>query len=208
MQDTGTGIPQEIIDRIFEPFFTTKGVGKGTGLGLSTVLNIVKGHAGALDVTSVVGKGTTFTMLFPPTDAAEVTQTADVQQPVGAGVGRQVLVIDDEPFIRELLQSVLAEDGYRVLIAEDGARGLELFRQHAADISIVMIDMMMPVLDGYKAIPAMRQIRPDTKFVAISGLLQTADLAQTAPGLQIEVLRKPFTGQKVLETLGRIQAMN
>ena len=204
VQDTGMGIPQEIIDRIFEPFFTTKGVGKGTGLGLSTVLSIVKNHGGLLDVSSVVGKGTTFTMLFPPTESVELTAVAD-QSPAAGGNGQLVLVVDDEPLIRELLASVLTGNGYRVIAAEDGARGVELFKQHAAEINIVMIDMMMPVLDGYKAIPLMHKIRPATKFIAISGLMQTADLTQTAPTAQIEVLSKPFTVQKVLETVARLQ---
>ena len=205
VRDTGTGMPQQIIDRIFEPFFTTKGVGKGTGLGLSTVLSIVKNHSGFLDVTSIVGKGTTFTILFPPAESDVLAPAADVRHPSPTGAGQLVLVVDDEPLIRELLQGVLTEHGYRVLLAEDGARGVALFKEHMADIHIVMIDMMMPVLDGYKAIPAMHRLRPDVKFIAISGLIQTAELAETAPGVEIEVLKKPFTGQKVIETLARVQ---
>jgi two-component system cell cycle sensor histidine kinase/response regulator CckA len=143
-------------------------------------------------------------MLFPPTESAEIATAAD-QGPAAGGAGQLVLVVDDEPLIRDLLNSVLTESGYRVLTAEDGASGLDLFKQQAAEISIVMIDMMMPVLYGYKAIPLMHQIRPDTQFIAISGLMQPADLAQTAPTARVEVLRKPFTGQKALETLARIQ---
>ena len=202
--DTGTGIPQNIIDRIFEPFFTTKGIGKGTGLGLSTVLSIVKSHGGLLDVASVLGKGTTFTILFPPADTvATAVECADEQLDL-SGKGRLVLVVDDEPIIREVLESVLTEAGYRVLTAEDGSRGLDVFKQHARDISVVMTDMMMPVMDGTKAIPAMVQIRPDTRFIAITGLTLPPELAQQPYSAQIEVLGKPFTTEKVLETLARV----
>lgn len=204
VQDTGSGIPQEIIDRIFEPFFTTKEVGKGTGLGLSTVLSIVKQHAAFLDVSSVVGRGTTFTILFPLNEAAAVVQNKEIQAPVAAGSGRLVLVVDDEANIRDLLHSVLTAQGYRVMVAEDGARAVELFQKHSAEISLVMIDMMMPVLDGYKAIAAMHQLRRDTNFVAMSGMMQAEKYEQIATLTKIEVMNKPFSGQKVLETLTRI----
>ena len=203
VKDTGTGIPQEIMDRIFDPFFTTKEVGKGTGLGLSTVLSIVKSHGGLMDVASVMGEGTTFTILFPPA-AAGVTTAAAAARPNVPGTGQLVLLVDDEPLIREMLGSVLTHNGYRVLQAEDGARGVALFKQHAAEISVVMTDMMMPVLDGKKTIQAMRQIRHDARFILISGLAQTNDLDQSPNGAKIEVLRKPFTSETVLETLARV----
>ena len=204
VQDNGSGIPQEIIDRIFEPFFTTKEVGKGTGLGLSTVLSIVKNHNAFLDVSSVVGKGTTFTMLFPLNESAATIQAAEMAPPIAAGAGKLVLVIDDEPLIRDLVESLLTGNGYRVLTAADGERGLALFRQHAAEISLVMVDLMMPVMDGYKAIPAMRELRPDIQFVAMSGMIQAEKFEKISAGAKIEILNKPFTGQKVLETLTRI----
>jgi PAS domain S-box-containing protein len=204
VQDTGMGIPQAIIDRIFEPFFTTKEVGKGTGLGLSTVLSIVKNHGAFMDVSSVVGQGTTFTILFPLNESATVAPAAEIQAPVAAGAGRLVLVVDDEALIRDLLRSVLTGQGYRVIVAEDGARAVELFQNHAAEISLVMIDLMMPVLDGYRAIAAMHQLRRDTKFMAMSGMIQAEKFEALAAITKVEILNKPFSGQKVLETLTRI----
>ena len=204
VQDTGTGIPQEIIDRIFEPFFTTKEIGKGTGLGLSTVLSIVKSHGAFMDVASVVGKGTTFTILFPQAASDAAAQSSEAKKLNTAGDGRLVLVVDDEPIIREMLESLLKENGYQVLTAEDGLRGVAAFKARASDISVVMIDMMMPVMDGTKAIPAMVQIHPDTRFVAITGLALPAELAKQPYASQIEVLGKPFTSEKVLETLARV----
>jgi CheY-like chemotaxis protein len=100
-----------------------------------------------------------------------------------------------------MLGTVLTENDYRVLQAEDGARALELFIHHSSEVSAVIIDMVMPVLDGQKAMRAMLQIRPDTKFLAITGLMQPGDLAQEAHASQIRVLRKPFTSPKVLEAL-------
>ncbi len=201
--DTGLGIPQEIIDRIFEPFFTTKGVGKGTGLGLSTTLSIVKSHGALIDVTSVVGKGTTFTILFPPAVLAAAAQPVEAPRPTASGDGRLVLVVDDEPLIREMIGSVLTNQGYRVLHAEDGACGVALFKQHAPEVSAVIMDMMMPVMDGHEAMHAMLQIRPDARFIFISGLMQAADRPPHLRSAHVEVLSKPFTSDKVLETLAR-----
>jgi PAS domain S-box-containing protein len=204
VQDSGSGIPQEIIDRIFEPFFTTKEVGQGTGLGLSTVLSIVKQHAAFLDVSSVVGKGTTFSILFPLNESVAPVKIAEAQGAIAAGTGRLVLVIDDEPLIRDLLCSLLTGHGYRVLTAADGASGLTAFKQHAAEISLVMIDLMMPVLDGYQAIPVMHRLRPGIKFVAMSGMMQAEKFEPLAAVTKVEILHKPFTGQTVLETLTRV----
>ena len=203
VKDTGTGIPQEIIDRIFEPFFTTKEVGKGTGLGLSTTLSIIKSHEALLDVASVVGKGTTFTMLFPPSEVAASAAPVVIAPTAVRGNGQLVLVIDDEPLIREMLDTVLTAKGYRVLQAEDGSRGVALFKQHASEVGVVIIDMMMPVLDGTKAMQAMREIRDDARFIFISGVMQPGDRVPSLRSAQIEMLRKPFTGDKVLETVAR-----
>jgi signal transduction histidine kinase/ActR/RegA family two-component response regulator len=202
--DTGTGMPPEVIDRIFEPFYTTKGVGKGTGLGLSTVMSIVKSHGALIDVTSVVGKGTTFTVLFPPAESVAASKPAEARPANTAGDGHLVLVVDDEPLILTLTKTVLTQHGYRVLEAEDGLRGLTLFQQHAADIDVVLIDMMMPVMGGQDAIKAMRRVRPDVPFIAISGLMQAREICDDNGGDRPVLLQKPFTSDKILETLQKV----
>ena len=201
--DTGTGMPPEVIERIFEPFYTTKPVGKGTGLGLSTVLSIIKSHGALIDVASTVGKGTVFTVLFPPAEPAVTPPAVEPPRPRPVGAGRLVLVVDDEPLIRTLAETILTQNGYRVLEAEDGQRGLALFQQHAADICVVVIDMMMPVLGGKKAIKAMRRIRSDVPFIVISGLMQASEIAEEN-GFRPVLLQKPFASDKFLETLQKV----
>jgi nitrogen-specific signal transduction histidine kinase/CheY-like chemotaxis protein len=199
--DTGTGIPPEILDRIFEPFFTTKEIGKGTGLGLATTIGIVKGHGAFLEVTSQVGKGTTFAILFPPADPTAVAQAEKLRPGDLNGCGELILVVEDEELIRTVIETALIEHKYRVLLAENGERGVALFKKHAAEISVVVIDRMMPVMDGTKAMAAMKQIRPDASFILATGLVQAADHDQNSGPGKMELLRKPFTTEKLLEVI-------
>jgi two-component system cell cycle sensor histidine kinase/response regulator CckA len=194
--DTGTGIPPEIMDRIWEPFFTTKEIGKGTGLGLATTMGIIKSHHAFLEVTSQVGKGTTFTILFPPAEPGSVQNAEQVRPRDLMGQEDLILVVDDEELIRAVIEVGLTENNYRVLLAENGERAVSLFKQHAHEIGLVVIDRMMPVMDGAKAIEKMREIRADAKFILMSGLVQEDDynLGLTKD----ELLRKPFTTDKLL----------
>lgn len=196
--DSGTGIPPEVMERIYEPFFTTKDLGKGTGLGLSTVLSIIKSHGGVIDVASTVGKGTTFTVLLPSAEEIATQPAAAEPAPLQQGSGT-VLVVDDEPLIGAMAETILSIHGYRVLVAENGEVAVELFKQHRP--SIVLLDMMMPVMDGTQAMAAMRKIGPETKFILMSGLIQQNQLnvdVATAPHV---LLSKPFIGQKLLQAI-------
>jgi PAS domain S-box-containing protein len=203
--DTGTGMPPEVIERIYEPFFTTKELGKGTGLGLSTVLGIIKSHGGVIEVASTVGKGTTFTILFPSAEAPMAQETAAEAAQIEQGSGT-ILVIDDEPLIGAMAETILTMHGYRVLFAENGAEGIRLFQQHANQIEGVLCDMMMPILDGARAIAAMRKIRSDVPMIVMSGLAQGAQLPADANGSAPLLLGKPFTAERLLETIQRAVA--
>jgi two-component system cell cycle sensor histidine kinase/response regulator CckA len=197
--DTGTGIPLEIMDRIFEPFFTTKEVGKGTGLGLATTIGIVKSHQAFLEVTSQVGKGTTFTILFPPAEPSALKNAQEVRPADLKGRGDLILVVDDEELVRKMIEIGLTQHNYRVLLAENGQQAVTLFKRHGQEIRTVVIDRMMPVMDGIKAIAAIRAIKPETKFILISGLACEDDHKL---GLnKNEILRKPFSTDKLLETI-------
>lgn len=199
VSDTGMGIPMEILDRIFEPFFTTKELGKGTGLGLSTVMGIVKSHKGFVNVSSKLGHGTEFDVYLP---ALEETQTPTLEDPeMPRGHGELILVVDDEPAIRQITQTTLEAYSYQVLTASDGIEALALYAQHKDEISVVLMDMMMPTMDGPTTIRTMRKIQPQVKIVAVSGLVFNEKLAQVRRfGIQT-FLYKPYTTKELLKMI-------
>ncbi len=206
VSDTGSRLPPQIIDRIFEPCFSTKEGGKGTGLGLATVLSIVKSHRGFLDLKSEVGKGTTFTIHLPAVEVTAAAEDHSASEPVVDAHGELVLVVDDEPAIREMLESTLVSHGYRVITATQGAEAIALCSQNIDDLNLVILDMMMPVMDGPTAIPILKQLKPSLRFIGISGLLQSDKLKKQIALKEITFLTKPFTTEKLLETLQAVSA--
>ena len=171
VEDTGQGIPLALQDRIFEPFFTTKEVGQGTGLGLSTAIAIVQSHKGALDVRSRPGQGSTFTVLLPaalsPSPTGQPTLPRAASKP--RGNGELVLVVDDEPTLRRVLQRTLGRAGYRVLLAQDGVEALEIYQQHRQEIAVVLTDLAMPRMDGLSLVQALRSLDSNLKIIGTSG---------------------------------------
>lgn len=198
--DTGIGIPPELLNRIFDPFFTTKAVGKGTGLGLSTVMGIVKNHGGFVKVYSELGKGTKFQVFFPAIEG-EVSLTT-VEQAVPRGKGELILIVDDEASIREITQTSLENYNYRTILASDGLEALDLYRENQQEISVVLMDMMMPNLDGVSAMRALQEINPGVKIIATSGLLANRKLALDANVKTF--LLKPYKIAQLLEMLTEI----
>src|SRR5579883_1571761 len=201
VSDTGTGIPAEIMDKIFEPFFTTKEIGKGTGLGLSTVTGIIKSHGGFLDLQTEVGKGTTFNVYLP---AAEMPSSAPSQSNLSPelwGKGELVMIVDDEPAILDLAKGILTHYGYNVLTAVHGADALALYSQNQGKISAVLMDMMMPVMDGPSAIRHLKSQEPGLKIIAVSGLMQNDSIQKRLGDLKIPFLPKPFTTENLLVQL-------
>ncbi len=204
VSDTGTGIAPDHLNRIFDPFFTTKEIGKGTGLGLSTVQGIVKGHGGFLNVYSEVGKGTVFTVYLPALAAAQLAMQETPALQLPGGNGELILVVDDELAIREITRGTLESFNYQILTASDGAEAVALFAQHRASISVVLTDMMMPVMDGPAMIQALRRIDPAIKVIASSGFSDTGKAAEaTALGVSA-FLHKPYTAEKLLKTLAEL----
>jgi two-component system, cell cycle sensor histidine kinase and response regulator CckA len=200
VSDTGTGIPPEIIDKIFEPFFTTKEIGKGTGLGLSTVMSIIKSHGGFLDLKSEVGKGTTFNVYLPAAEAAAPAAAEPLPIEALRSQGETVMVVDDEPAVLELTKAILVHYGYEVLTAAHGAEALALYPKHAERIKVVIMDMMMPLMDGATAIRALRQQSGELQFIAISGLMDGEKIRQLL-GEDIVFIPKPFSTEKLLKTV-------
>ncbi|MBD2014651.1 response regulator [Microcoleus sp. FACHB-53] len=202
ISDTGTGIPPEILDRIFEPFFTTKEVGKGTGLGLSTVIGIVKSHGGFVNVLSKLGQGTKFEVYLPALQETPIPTSEDSEMP--RGHGELILVVDDEAAIRQITQTSLETYSYKVLTASDGIEALAVYAQHKEDINVVLIDMMMPVMDGPTTIRTLRRMNPQGKIVAVTGLVSDDKLAQ-ARHLGVQTfLYKPYTTKELLKTLDAV----
>ncbi|MDQ6623991.1 MAG: PAS domain S-box protein [Verrucomicrobiota bacterium] len=201
--DDGVGIPHQVIDKIFDPFFTTKDVGKGTGLGLSTVLGIVKSYGGFMNVCSEPGQ-TSFKVFLPARGGATLATTASEQRSLPGGRGETILVVDDEPSVREAAQSLLSRHGYKVLVAEDGIAGLALFARHAGEIDVVLTDMVMPFMDGVTLIRTVRRIQPHSRIIISTG----RDEACRSPEIEAlavdACLLKPYTREKFLMTLDEV----
>ena len=168
VSDTGSGMPPEVKAKIFEPFFTTKPEGKGTGLGLSTSTRIVKAHEGFFSVQSQVGDGTTFEVYLPRlSEVASEAATNAVEAPRGRG--QLILIADDEEGVRELLRRSLEDHGYRVRAAANGAEAVSQFREHSAEVMLLITDQSMPVMDGARAIATIRETRADLPVIVLSG---------------------------------------
>ena len=205
--DSGEGIPPEVIDKIFEPFFTTKTTGKGTGLGLSTVIGIVKSHCGFIKVRSHKGSGTTFEVYIPASPGAAAVPV-DSNGLALRGDEEMILVVDDERPIRNLLQRTLVSHGYRVICAENGAEAIDLYAQHQGQISAVITDIMMPLMDGVTMVRKLRAVAPDLKILAVSGMGGAAERTATKHELAAmnvtTLLSKPYSADEILEAVGRL----
>lgn len=199
--DTGTGIPPEIIDLIFDPFFTTKEVGKGTGLGLSTTLGIIKNHRGFINVSSQLGKGSQFKIFLPATQETKVMRLGSDLLKLPCGKGELILVVDDEVGICESTQTMLESCAYRVLTASNGIEAIALYSKNQQEISAVLIDMMMPSMDGLTCIRTLQAINPQVKIIVMSGLASRGVMAKAMSlGIQ-SFLPKPFTCEELINTL-------
>ncbi len=204
VSDTGTGIAPEIREKIFDPFFTTKAPGKGTGLGLSTTLAIVKNHGGFIKVLSEMGKGSVFQIFLPALESAVPAPTHTEQFQIPRGHGELVLVVDDEASVRLIMAQTLQTFGYRTVTANDGVEAIAIYQQRAAEIAVVLVDMMMPVMDGAATIRRLAEINPQLKVIAASGLETSDVLARTGESSARAFLPKPYTAGTLLKALHKI----
>ncbi len=198
--DTGTGIPDDIVNKIFEPFFTTKERGKGTGLGLSMVYGTVKEHNGYITVQSTVGQGTTFTVFLPARSAA-LAPAKDASASLGGD--ETLLIVDDEKEMLDAIQDALTSHGYKTFAISVSPEALNIFKKIPQEIALVITDMAMPVMDGKELIKKIKEIRPEVKIIAMSGhekYVADKDGIREIDGF----LKKPFESPYLLSVVRRI----
>ncbi len=198
VSDTGVGIPPELIKRIFDPFFTTKQLGKGKGLGLATVEGIIKSHNGFVKVDSQVGKGTKF-QVFLPAIKEKITQPKPSQNLIPKGNGELILIVDDESIILQTAKTSLQNYNYKTITAKDGIEAIATYAQQQDQISLVLMDMMMPNMDGLTAIRTIHKINPKVKVIPTSGI--PLDLQQISTFNIKTFLLKPYTIQQLLNAV-------
>jgi CheY-like chemotaxis protein len=190
--DTGCGMDSVTKSHIFEPFFTTKGVGKGTGMGLATVYGIVKQHNGWVEVTSEVGAGTTFQIFLPVTEKSPDIIVEKPSPPLRGGQ-ETVLMVEDELLLKELVQCVLEEQGYRILAASSGAEALQIWNEHNGEIDLLLTDMVMPGgMTGRQLAEQLRPRDPHLKVIFTSGYSQEVVGRDFALQEGINFLPKPY----------------
>ena len=197
---------EETLSHLFEPFFTTKERGKGTGLGLFTAYGIIRQNGGFIEVKSEVAGGTSFLIYLPVVDSEKVVPPHHVA-PAGFAAGREtILVVEDEPTVRKLLQEVLAEAGYTVLEASQGHEAIAIVTRHQGTIDLLLTDVRMPGMDGCDLVDKIRSICPDTRVLFMSAYTDDPRVMDTSLGSDSTFLQKPFAPdaliQKVQELLG------
>ncbi|MGB3225572.1 MAG: ATP-binding protein [Desulforhopalus sp.] len=190
IEDSGTGIPAELQSKIFEPFFTTKEIGKGTGLGLAAVYGMVKEHHGNIQLYSEPGKGTVFHVFFPTSEAA-VPRATQQNERVVRGTGT-ILVVDDEDIIRATALLLLENLGYIVLLAQNGKEAVDIYRSKVDEIDLVILDIVMPVMDGREAFEKIIGINPQAKVIMSSGYAKNVNMASMVDKGLAGFVAKPF----------------
>ncbi len=199
VRDDGPGMDAETANRIFEPFFTTKFTGRG--LGLAAVLGVVRGHRGALSVESAPGQGTVFRILLAPSAREAAPAVAGAAAP--AGRGRTLLLIDDEAVVRDMVGEVLEAEGLEVLRAEDGARGVALFRENAARVDVVLLDLSMPGLSGEETFRLLREIDAGVRVILSSGYDHDEAQGRLGSGPPAGFIQKPYRPEQLMAEIDR-----
>jgi nitrogen-specific signal transduction histidine kinase len=205
VRDNGCGIPPDAREHVYEPFYTTKGFGQGTGLGLATTYNICKQHQGYIDFESELDVGTSFHVFLP----VPIAGALDAVEPVNDGVlvgghGELVMVVEDDDMVRSLTRQMLEKAGYRVIEAGDGEDALEVFMANAAEVRLLVLDVVMPRMDGRQLYDNISELRPGVPVLFCSSY--SADILESEYMLQVggSLLSKPY---RAADLIGRVRTM-
>jgi len=200
VSDTGTGIDKAASDRIFEPFYTTKKPGQGTGLGLAMVYGIVKGHGGHITVHSEAGRGAAFKIYLP---AHQVEGELDVAASAAFsafGIGT-ILLADDEELVRSLGERILRKNGYKILTACNGREALQIYQQNKDEISLVILDLIMPVMDGKQCLDEILKVNPQAKVLIASGYSPDGATKDILEGRAKGLVKKPYDIRQIVQSV-------
>ena len=203
VKDNGSGIPFAIRDRIFEPFFTTKEPGKGTGLGLASVYGIVQQCGGCITFESTIGQGTRFIVYLPAAAGSTATDSRPGNFPFPGG-RETILLVEDESTVRKLSRHILCECGYTVLEAENGAEAIEIARQHADRIDLVVTDIVMPIMGAKKMLQLIYPYLRSHKVILLSGYSDEDHVTEPGSPLTTTFIQKPFSIAELTKTVRRV----
>lgn len=204
VSDTGIGMDNKIQSHLFEPFFTTKAKGKGTGFGLASVYGTIRNHNGMINVYSEPGHGSTFKVYLPLAPDLSVAKAKKTRPVKTAKISANILVVEDEEALRDIAEETLINLGCKVSLCKDGREGTDFYKKNWHEIDIVILDMVMPVMNGMDAFIAMQKINPDIKALVTSGYSLNGDaqaiLEKGAKGF----LQKPFRKNELLQKIKEI----
>ena len=200
VSDTGTGIDRATSDRIFEPFYTTKKPGQGTGLGLAMVYGIVKSHGGHITVHSELGAGTAFRIYIPAHQVVAELDVATSGEFAALGIGT-ILLADDEELVRSLGERILSKTGYRILTACNGREALEIYQQKKDEITLVILDLIMPVMDGKQCLDEILKVNPQAKVLVASGYSPDGATKESLDGRAKGLVKKPYDIKQLVQSV-------
>jgi CheY-like chemotaxis protein len=197
--DNGEGMDPEVAKHIFEPFYTTKELGKGTGLGLSIVYGIIKKHTGYITCHSTIGIGTVFHVYLPLlSESASVEKKKSGESGLSEQGGNVILLAEDNDTARAIAKEILEEFGYTVLEAGDGQQALEIFKENRGSINLIILDVIMPKLNGREVYDAVLEIDPAARMLFCSGFARDVVINQGGLDQSMNYLAKPFTPKELL----------
>jgi CheY-like chemotaxis protein len=201
--DNGLGMSAEVVKRIFEPFFTTKEAGKGLGMGMASVYGTVTNHGGVVEVESHPGEGTTVSLLLPAIDKVETLENG--KKEIGPkGVGRRLLIVDDEEKVATSLKLLLKSKGYEAITCGDGREAVSLFKSSWREFDLVLLDMIMPRMNGEEVFLALKEIHPEVKVLLLSGFSLSEVAKKTLDEGALGFVQKPVVLEDLVGKLNEI----